>query len=339
MSHPTIRDVAKKAGVGIGTVSRVLNNSPKVTPETRKLVLETIANLGFRPNSIARQLPRKTRLHNIGVITQPFVHYRSFAERLRGVQIALSELESEYELVLYSVSSLSHYEERLATIAQSRAVEGLIIIDLDLFDGQKQMLHEANLPFIGINQFQNRDWTCIGTDNVEGGFLATNYLLKLGHRDIAYVGDEFVDPYEFNTSSERFEGFRRALAGYGVTVPDEYVRLGIHDYDVAKSLAAELYMLPTRPTAIFAMSDIQALACIAAAHEAGLQVPQDISVIGYDDLEMSFHAGLTTVRQHLELSGRIGLEHLLRLLDGDDTPPSLLPPLEVIPRQTTRSLA
>ncbi len=338
MPHPTIRDVAKKAGVGIGTVSRVLNNSPKVTPDTRKLVLEAISDLGFRPNSVARQLPRRTRLHNLGVITQPFVQYPSFAERLRGVQLALSELESNYELVLYSVSSLPHYEERLTAIAQARAIEGLIIVDLDLFDGQKQMLYDANMPFVGINQFQGRDWPCIGTDNVEGGFLATNYLLDVGHRKIAYVGDDFVNSFEFSTSQERFAGFCRAMEVQRISVPDEYVRLGFHDYDIAKLSAMELYSLPSPPTGIFAMSDMQALACIAAAHDAGLRVPDDVSVIGYDDLEISYHVGLTTVRQHLELSGRTGLEHLLRLLNGEDSPHTPLPPLEVIPRQTTRSL-
>lgn len=336
MSPPTIRDVAKKAGVGIGTVSRVLNNHPMVTPSTRKRVLEAIADLGFKPNAIARQLPRKKRIQNIGVITQPFANYRSFAERLRGVQRALSELETEYELILYSVSSLPRYEERLNTISQHGMVDGLIIIDLDLSDEQKQLLRHAKIPFVGINHFQERDWPCIGTKNVDGGYLAAKYLLELGHTRIAYVGDEFFDSYGFTTSGERFQGYRQALEEQSIEVPKNYVALGSHDYEVAKTLASTLIQSPNRPTAIFAMSDIQALGCVSAAREAGLDVPDDLSVIGYDDLEISFHSGLTTVKQHLELSGRVALEHLIHLMKSEqDVIPAALPPLEVIVRQTT----
>jgi len=337
MARPTIKDVAQKAGVGIGTVSRVLNNSPKVTPETRKLVLNVIAELGFKPNTVARQLSRKTRVHNIGVITQPFISYRAFAERLRGLQLALSELETDYELMLYTVSSLAHYDERLTMIVQTGAVEALIIIDLDLYDEQKAMLREANLPFVGINHLNVQDWPCIGTDNVEGGYLAGRYLLDCGHTRIAYVGDELIDTFEFISSAERFEGFKRALTERRMLLPEQYIQLGPHEYEVAHQLALNLFHLSEPPSAIFAMSDMQAFGCLAAAREMGLRVPDDVSIIGYDDLEFSRHVGLTSVRQHLELSGRVGIEYLLCLLNGDMPPPPSLPPLEVIARQTTRT--
>jgi DNA-binding LacI/PurR family transcriptional regulator len=335
MSPPTIREVARKAGVGIGTVSRVLNHSTLVNDETRQRVLEVIAELGYKPNSSARQLPRKKRIHNIGVITQPFVTYRSFAERLRGVQSALSERAPDYELVLYSVSSLPHFQERLSSITQTGNVDGLIIIDLKLSNDQKQMLLQSKIPFVGINHLQNQDWPCFGTDNVFGGRLATAYLLDLGHRQIAYIGDEFFDPYGFNTSSERFQGYSEALTGRGLTVDHNYVAIGPHDYSAAQELSLKILALADPPTAFFAMSDIQALGCIAGCHQRGFRVPQDISVIGYDDLEMSYHTQLTTVRQHLELSGRFAIEHLLQVLKGTDLPPPLLPLPEVIARHTT----
>lgn len=339
MAQPTIKDVAQKAGVGVGTVSRVLNNSPKVTPETRQLVLSVIAELGFKPNTVARQLSRKTRVHNIGVITQPFITYRAFAERLRGLQLALSQMETDYELMLYTVSSLAHYDERLTMIAQTGAVEALIIIDLNLYDEQKAMLREANLPFVGINHLKAEDWPCIGTDNIEGGYIAGQYLLNCGHRRIAYVGDEMTDTFEFISSAERLAGFRQALSEWGMSLPDSYIQLGPHDYQVARDSAAKLLSLPEPPTAIFAMSDMQAFGCLAAAREAGIRVPDDLSIMGYDDLEFSYHVGLTTVRQHLELSGRFGVEYLLCLLNGETPTPPSLPPLEVIPRQTTRSFS
>jgi DNA-binding LacI/PurR family transcriptional regulator len=338
MAQPTIKDVAQKAGVGVGTVSRVLNNSPKVTPETRKLVMNAIATLGFKPNTVARQLPRKTRVHNIGVITQPFISYRAFAERLRGLQLALSLIETDYELMLYTVSSLAHYDERLTLIAQTGSVEALIIIDLDLDDKQKGMLRDANLPFVGINHVNAQDWTCIGTDDVEGGYLAGQYLLGCGHKLIAYVGDEMTDTFGFNSSAQRFEGLRRALTEWDIPLPDPYIQIGPHDYQIAKELASNLFSLPEPPSAIFAMSDMQAFGCLAAAREMGLHVPDDVSIMGFDDLEFSHHVGLTSVRQHLELSGRVAIEYVLHLLKGDESPPPSLPPLEVIARQTTRTV-
>jgi DNA-binding LacI/PurR family transcriptional regulator len=337
MSHPTIRDVAHRAGVGIGTVSRVLNNSPLVTPETRQRVLDAIAELGFRPNSVARQLPRKTRIQNIGVITQPFIHYLAFAERMRGVQIGLSEIGHKYELVLYSVSSLPHYEEQLSYIVQNALVDGLIIIDLDLTPAQKQMLIDANLPFVGINNFQNYDWPCIGADNILGGRVAASHLVDLGHQRIAYLGDEFDDPFHFRTSQQRFDGFRNILEQHQITLPDAYICLGRHDDETARSMTRELLQLPNRPTAIFAMSDIQALACIDAARDLGLRVPEDLSIIGFDDLQISYHVGLTTVRQHFELSGKLAVEMLLALIQGHDPQPPTLPSLELIIRKTTCS--
>ncbi len=336
MDIPTIRDVAKKAGVGIGTVSRVLNNSPKVTESTRQTVLDAINELGFRPNSLARQLPRKTRLHNIGVITQPFIAYQAFAERMRGIQLALYELESQYELILYNVRSLEHFDVQLNSILQGTSVEGLIVIDLDLTPEQIALLRAANMPFVGINHFRQRDWPCIGADNLEGGRLAAHYLIERGHRNIAYVGDVFEDAFGFQTSAERLKGFREGLTVAGLALPPEYIKLGAHEYAVAKAQTLELLALTDRPTAIFAMCDLQALACLDAAREAGLPVPDTLSVIGFDDLEMSHHVGLTTVRQHFERSGQMALRHLLALMHNNQPPPTpQLPALEVVERHTT----
>ncbi|GAB4573732.1 MAG: LacI family DNA-binding transcriptional regulator [Anaerolineae bacterium] len=341
MARPTILDVARKAGVGVGTVSRVLNNSPRVSPATRQRVLNAIKELDFRPNTVARQLPRKTRLRNIGVITQPFINHHSFVERLRGVQRVLGQTARRYELVLYNISSLDHLDERLVTIARTGSVDGLLLIDLDLTPEQVELLTSANIPFVGLNQFQDRDWPCIGSDNEAGGRLAASYLIELGHRQIAYVGDEFVSQeLAFTTSAERFAGFRAVMEEHGLSLPEDYVQLGPYGYDTARELTHRLLALPTPPTAIFAMSDMQALGCIAAVRAAGLRVPDDISVIGYDNLEISFHTGLTTINQNLELNGRLGIEYLLKMLSKGARPVPVpqMPPLEVVERQTTRPL-
>lgn len=340
MRSPTIRDVAKAAGVGVGTVSRVLNNSPQVSPETRERVLDAIRTLDYRPNLLARQLSRGRRVRSIGIIS-PFVNDYSFSARLAGVQTALAESAQTYDLVFYTVSSPERFHQRLLTLAEHGPVEGLLIMAIDLAPEQCALLWDAGLLFVGIGDHLMTDWPLVGGDNVGGGELATRYLLGLGHTRIAYVGDTFTAPYGFSTSEARYRGFVRALRAAGLNPHPDYVRLGTHGREPAYSMAATLFDLPQPPTAVFCMSDVQALGCLAAARDAGLRVPEDVSVLGFDDVELSRLVGLSTVRQHLEKGGYLATRYLLSLLNGDaaalgDVP--ALPPFEVVERQTTRRL-
>ncbi|TVR20888.1 MAG: LacI family transcriptional regulator [Anaerolineaceae bacterium] len=339
-AKPTIYDVAEEAGVGIGTVSRVLNNSTNVSERSRLRVQQAIRKLGFKPSSAARKLSRQTRIHNLGVITQSFNSYYSFAERLRGVQAFLSEQDEKYELILYNASSRDNAAEQLKAIIRDAAVEGLMIIDIDLSAEEQKALRQANIPYIGVNNSTASLSPNIGADNHEGARLATQYLIDNGHRHIAYIGDFFVDErFGFTTSHERYNGYRTALETNGFAHNEDFVKLGEHGYDAAHQSTLELIALPHRPTAIFAMSDTQALGCMAALRQCGLDVPADVSVMGYDDLEISKHTGLTTVRQHLELSGRRGAAYLLHTLKRTTSDVNLtLPQPVVIPRQTTRDI-
>ena len=149
MRSPTIRDVAKAAGVGVATVSRVLNNSPQVSPETRERVLDAIRTLDYRPNLLARQLSRGRRVRSIGIIS-PFVNDYSFAARLTGVQTALAESAETYDLVFYHVSSPERFHQRLLTLAELNPVEGLLVMAIDLTPEQCALLWDAGLLFVGI---------------------------------------------------------------------------------------------------------------------------------------------------------------------------------------------
>jgi DNA-binding LacI/PurR family transcriptional regulator len=339
MAKVTIRDVALAAGVGIGTVSRVLNNNANVSERTRSTVLEAIETLGFVPNAAARQLPRKKPYQAIGVITRPFTEYYSFAERLRGVHRALEGYSDTYELVLYNTYSTLDYNERLESIIENSMMLGLLVLDFNLSKEQKEAIRQSGIPFVGVNHVKAKDWPCIGTDNEIGGEMATEHLLSLGHRRIAYVGNDLIDPDGFSTSKERYLGYLNALEKAGVEQRPEYFRVGAMGYEPARLMTLDILRLPERPTAIFAMSDTQALGCMAAARELGLRVPEDLSVMGYDDVEFSNHIGISTVRQHLELSGEVGMRYLLRLI-AREAPERLqsLPSLEVIPRRTTSVL-
>lgn len=333
---PTIYDVAKTAGVGVGTVSRVLNNSTRVSPETQEKVLNAIRELGFRRSKVARQLSTGIQHRNIGALL-PFVTHPSFVERLRGVQFALDEQDNNFNLILYNVTMPDRHHEQLLSIVEHAAVDGLLIATLNVSDEERDLLTEAGIPYVTLSDVCSKEPNCISPDNIRGGYMATQHLLQLGHRRIAYVGDEFPNAYGFPTSELRYKGYVSALKEYGSLYRSELVRLGVHGEEPAYRLTTQLLALPEPPSAIFAMSDIQAVGCIQAIREAGLRVPEDISVIGFDDVQLSRYIGLTTVRQHLEKSGYIGMQLLLDMLTTtENVVPRQLPPLELIARGTTQ---
>ena len=336
MPNPTIYDVARTAGVGVGTVSRVLNNSTRVSPETQEKVQSAIRELGFRRSKVARQLSTGIQHRNIGVIL-PFITHPSFVERLRGVQLALHDLDNDFNLILYNVTEPDRYHEQLLEIIEQAIVDGLLIATLHVSDEQQDLLLEASIPFVTLSDVCTGKSNCISPDNIRGGYIATRHLLELGHRRIAYVGDEFPNVYGFPTSELRYQGYCSALKENGLAYRSDYVCLGPHGEETAHSLTKRLLTLPEPPTAIFAMSDIQAVGSILAIREAGLRVPEDVSVIGFDDVQLSRYIGLTTVRQHLEQSGYLGIQLLLDMLTAPDTVVSRqLPPLELIVRGTTQ---
>jgi LacI family transcriptional regulator len=341
MSVITIKDVAKQAGVGIGTVSRVLNNNPRVSVDTRERVLQAMNNLNFRPNGLARRLPRKTELRHIGIISHPFtMNYHSIAERLRGIQSELKRHDSDLEIVLYAVSSPEHYDGQINSIVQNSDVLGVLILHLDLSDEQAQAFRSGNIPFVGLNNFTGRDWACVGLDDHHGGYIATKQLIELGHKRIAYIGDTMFDEYGFPTSQLRYGGYTQALTEANIAINARYIRLAEHSYQNAYMSMNELLDLSQPPTAVFAMSDLQAMGAWMAIRERGLNVPKDISLMGYDDTEMSILAGLSTVRQHFDLSGQLAVQYLLKLIQHPNTVLDVpaLPPAEVILRQTTQPL-
>jgi len=213
----------------------------------------------------------------------------------------------------------------------------LLIATLTVSAEQRELLIQAGIPYVTLSDACTGDVNCISPDNDQGGYLATQYLLELGHRRIAYVGDEFPNVYGFPTSELRYEGYRSALKDYDAPYRSEYICLGAHGEETAHRLTKLLLALPEPPTAIFAMSDIQAVGSILAIREAGLRIPEDISVIGFDDVQLSRYIGLTTIRQHLEQSGYLGIQLLLDMLTTtDNIVPRQLPPLELVVRETTQ---
>jgi DNA-binding LacI/PurR family transcriptional regulator len=333
----TISDVAAHANVGAGTVSRVLNNSPKVSDATRAKVLQAIEVLDYRPNPLAQGLSRG-RCRTLGVLV-PFFTHASAVERLRGVVSALEG--SAYDLVLFNVESLEHRDEHFASITGRDRADGLLVLSLPPPPRELIRLNRAGVPVVLVDA-RGDDVPRVLVDDVEAGRMATSHLVGLGHRRIAFLGDDPDNGLGFISSTERRVGYDEALAAAGLPLRPELVRHCPHDRDLARAATEELLALPERPTAVFASSDVQAIGVLEAARAAGLTVPGDLSVVGVDDIELSAYVGLTTVRQPLFESGRLGAELLLGLLADeaaggppDDGRPDVELVLELVERNTT----
>ncbi len=315
----TIRDVAKQAGVGLATVSRVINNSPLVSVATREKVNQVIAELDYRPNPTARRLSLGKTL-TIAVVT-PFFTRPAFVERLRGIHTSL--IDTDYDLVLYNVETTERRDTYMRSVPRRERADGVLIVSLPPRNEDLDNLAACPVPIVMIDAnhpsltMLNR----IVIDDVSGGRRATEHLIALGHRRIAYLSDTFETPFNFTASFDRFRGYRQALEQAGLPYRPDYQVAGEHSHAMARQLALDLLRLPDPPTAIFAASDTQALGVLEAAQVLGLRVPEQLSVVGYDDIEVAEYLGLTTMRQQLFESGRRGVALLMDAIAGRYTEP------------------
>jgi LacI family transcriptional regulator len=321
----TIARVAALAGVGVGTVSRVLNDSGAVSPSTRRRVEEAIDALGYEPSAAARALSTG-RTMSIGVVA-PFLTQPSVVERLRGV--ARRVADAGYRLLLLDVERPDALPDMVGSFAVNGRVDGLLVISLALPEG----FHPSSVPIVLVDR-QSSVLPSVHIDDEPGGRLATEHLLELGHTRIAFVGDDEENPYGFVSSARRRHGYEAALRDAGLTPDPAFVRTAPHGRDAARAMARELLSSAAPPTAIFAASDDQALGVLEAAEAASVSVPDRLSVVGFDDLEVARYARLTTVAQPLEASGARGVDLLLEALAGG-APRSEQLDCELIVRGTT----
>jgi DNA-binding LacI/PurR family transcriptional regulator len=330
----TIRDVAKRAGVGLGTVSRVINDSPQVSAATRERVMTAIAALNFVPNPAARRLSLGKAL-TVAVIV-PWFTRPAEVERLRGVENILTE--SEYDLVLYNVETPQKRDAYFRDVPRREHTDGVLIVSLPPRDDDVKLLAHSTVPVVLVdaNHPSLKSLNRVITDDVAGGRAATQHLIELGHTRIGYISDLIDTPFNFTSSRSRLQGYRQALQAAGVPFRANFHGQGEHSRCEARRLAREMLQLPDRPTAIFAASDTQALGVLEAARDCGLRVPEDLSVIGYDDVEISEYIGLTTIRQMLYESGKRGVELLLEALNDPAMEPQCdVLPTELVVRKTT----
>ncbi len=281
----TIKDVAKLAGVDPSTVSRVIADNPRISAETKEKVLKVMDELDFYPNATARSLANRST-KTIGVImphatdqvfTNPF-----FTEILRG--IGVSALKRGY-YVLFSTGSTSDEEYKATSrLVNEKRVDGLILLTSRLGDRTIDSLRKKRFPFVVVGKPSNTaDVNWVDNDNQEAGFLATEYLIKLGHERIGFIGGEFT--YVF--MGERFKGYKKALDSYGIKFHKELLSLGEFVEEGGYRAAEKLICQKNRPTAIVVADDIMAFGAMRAIKEQGLAIPEDVSVIGFNDTPLA----------------------------------------------------
>lgn len=329
---PTIYDVAEISGVSISTISRVLNSPDKVNTKTRERVMSAIDQLGFVPRAEARaRAMRSTK--RIAVLT-PYFTAPSFVQRLRGVAGVLSR--ARCELVIYTVDSVEHSQAHIASIPIMQSLDGLIIMSLAVEEKDARRLRDNGIETVLIESW-HAQLNCICIDDVRGGMLAAKHLIDRGHTRIGFIGDiEPPERYAIHPVKSRLIGFKGALEEAGLPLPRRYVVRAPYTPAGPQQAARALLALPRPPTAVFAASDIQAVGIMKVARQAGLRVPEDLAIVGFDDIDLAQFMDLTTIRQNLDESGRLAAEILLsKMAEPGRSLQHINLPLALIERQTT----
>lgn len=325
----TINEVAGRAGVGKGTVSRVLNGSGHVSAVTRARVEAAIADLGYTPSSVAQSLARG-RSSGVAVVV-PFVTHPSAVSRVQGIIEGLRP--SGLPVSILDVETPDHARSHFVSLLRSLRPQGVIVVSLVPDADIRQRLLEHECPLVWVDA-DVADHTSVYVDNEAGGRMATEHLIALGHTEIAFIGDDDASGFGFTSSPDRRRGFATAMLEHGLD--PRRCHVGPHSQDVARRLAGDPLSGPRPPTAIVAASDTQALGVLAAARELGLRVPVDLSVVGFDDIAVAEFVGLTTVRQPIAESGRRAAHLLLSAMAGTSPDRSRVElPLQLIERQST----
>ena len=322
IKRPTIKEVAEQARVSIQTVSRVLNNRSDVSEETRERIQSIMDDMGYRPFAIARGLA-SNRTYTLGLVTQDFSDFW-FSQVVTGAEKEAHD--HGYYFMLGSSSCNLRDEPKFLRLLTERHVDGILFIRASCPEESEQLvrLKEMGIPVITIGHYQpHSDLTMIDVDNVGGARQATEYLISLGHRRIAMI----AGPSDWNSARNRTEGYLQALQGNGISPNSELIieSTWLHKggYLGMKTLLEKKVPF----TAVFAQNDRMARGAITALHQTGLRVPEDVSVIGYDDIpEAEFSdPPLTTIRQPMEEIGQAATRLLIQMIkDRNITPKQVL---------------
>lgn len=328
----TIYDVAKKAGVSAATVSRVLNSPDMVGGEKKQKILDAIQELHFVPKADAVANARKS-YKKIGVIA-PFFTQPSFMERLRGVTNVLAD--EHYELVVYSIDTTEDLNNYISSLVTSHRVDGLILFCVNLNDSMTAMLKDAPFPVCFVeNEVENFD--CVVVENKKGGELAANFFLKKGCKNPGFIGEESVREYAVHATEERFEGYKKVFEANGIKIKDENVWVSEFTDQQLDEGINQFLNHKEMPDCVFCSSDLIAARFIHLARIKGVQIPQQISVLGFDGIDISEYIGLSSISQNLDESGKQAADLVLyRIKNPSKAVANIKLGLQIIERMTTK---
>ncbi len=332
----TIRDVATRAGVSPSTVSHVINGTRQVSAATRQRVTQAMEALDYKPNRLARSL-RSRRTQTLGVLlpnnTNPF-----FALVLGGIEAAA--YDRGYNVILGNANDDPRRELDYLDILLSRQVDGIVLVSTGAHRAALDFLKARGTPVVMVDRSPGEgyaDWPIdtVFAENEQGGCLATEYLIGLGHRRIGCISG----PSLLNSSAARVDGYRRALAEAGLAADEGLIVDGDFQHEGGYRACRALLAQPERPTALFVCNDLMAVGALCAIHEAGLRVPDDLSVVGFDDIPLASFTvpRLTTIAQPAHDLGGQAVQLLLqRLLDRETPACHARLPVRLVERDSCR---
>ena len=327
--RPTIRDVARKAGVSHQTVSRVINGHESVLPETRALVEAAIEQMGYRPSAIARSMARG-QTHTLACISPNLTDY-TFASVIEGAETEARQ--HEYFLLSSSASDPQAFHELVNELIGHRRVDGLIVINPYADDRYKFLPKDFPLVFVGARSHDEKVCS-IALDDEKVAYEATQHLIALGHTNIAMI----TGPMEEDCSQDRTAGYQRALREAGIPFDETMVIEGDWSATSGQSALQSFVEDGRVPTAVFAQNDRMAMGVLRAARDANLRIPSQLAVIGVDDMPLSsyFDPPLTTMRQDMPLIGQKATRMLLDIIQNKNTTiRELKLPAQLVVRQST----
>jgi LacI family transcriptional regulator len=307
---PKIKDVAKKAGVSVTTVSRVLNGEKYVKDDLKAKVKRVIDELGYAPSHIARSLVRK-KTNLIGVIV-PDLTSSFYSTILSSIEETASL--NDYNLLVCNIIEDTDKELKYLNVFKEMRVDGIIIMHEKLSDDIRSFINKLDIPviFSSVRPVDHK-FVSVIIDDYEAAYDATRYLIELGHERIAFIGGDMRD---ITSGQNRYVGYRNALKDNRVKIVNDYIRFGDYKTQSGYNLMKELLACEPRPTALFAVSDDMAVGAMNCIHDHQLKVPDDISIIGFDGSQLTelVRPRLSSMEQPIQDMGKITVDTLIELI-------------------------
>ena len=329
---PTIQDVAKHAGVGAITVSRVINNSGYISPETRERVERSIAELGYVPNTLARSL-RSRRTNTVALIitdiTNPF-----FTTLARGVEDAANR--AGYTVIFCNTDESADKEEKYLNVLLQKQVDGLLLVPTQRSVNTIRQIMKHGTPVVLLDRrIPDVDVDTVRCDTLDGTYQLTKYLISLGHRQISMMSGAVG----VSTADDRVAGYRKALKEHGIAISDGYIIRGEFTPDSGYFMTKQAINLPLRPTALIAANNFITIGAMKALQEVGMEVPEDMALAGFDDLPPAIvtFPFFTVVTQPSYEMGTQAMQLLLKRLNDkqQEECQELILPTQLIVRQSS----